>query len=88
MPVNGKSENLSVFALRFDVCAAIEAATVQAVRRHLEFREFKAGRHGAADQRVSAQAAGCLPGARRHHQLRHLGFVDVGAQDMDVAADF
>ena len=43
-------------------------------------RKFKARRHRAAHQRVIAQAARRLPGVRRHHQLRHLGLVDIGAQ--------
>src|SRR6185437_14873189 len=44
----------------------------KSLRRQFEMLEFKAWRHGAADQGEIALTAGHLPLAGRHHQLRHL----------------
>ena len=74
----------SVADLRLGTVSLLRRETLG---RHFEMLKLKAGRYRAADQGEVALAARHLPLAGRHHQLRHLGLVDVVAQNVPVLAD-
>ena len=59
----------------------------KSVRRHFKMRELKPRSHRATDQSIVAQTPRRLPFIGRHHDLRHLRFIHIGAQHIDLLAD-